>query len=199
MAVFDEEETELEVPRTPPRAEGATCGSERHESCRKAPGSKAHCSASPGEKARKLPIPSPGGSVPELDSLIDQTLREIQELESQEEMWSKPAIRDLEVVDTKHAPLPPVDPPKAPFILRAKKTIGGAEERLERCAAEQKRRGEIRAYLKEACKPVRRPLMPMQVPKVEISDSEMRRPWEASIETLSYNPLKSQIRSQVIW
>mmetsp|Transcript_42524 Transcript_42524/g.92419 ORF Transcript_42524/g.92419 Transcript_42524/m.92419 type:complete len:214 (-) Transcript_42524:9-650(-) len=204
-----------EVPRTPPRPSG--------------PGGfrQLHSPALSGEKARlEAPQPSSGetfrafagkhtitpsrtGSspgttalVPDLELLIDRTMREIRELETKEQIWSQPddsgdvSTQALEL--TVSQPLPTVAFPEAPGILRARKTTGGVESQ-QRQVTEVARRKALREYLREACKPRPKALVCMVAAKPEISDAQMRRPWENSMESLSYNPLAARLRSRVIW
>lgn len=147
---------------------------------------------------------SPGvaGVVPSnLEALIDQTIRDIQTLETQEQLWSHPDPDDHFVEDDSKAerfgPLPPVEVPQPPLIPRARKATGDAEK--QRARAEAERRKAVREYLKEACKPTLRPRSPYVAPKLDLLDSEQRRPWENSMESLSLYPLEAKICSQVIW
>eukprot|EP00435_Cladocopium_sp_Y103_P070413 s193_g35.t1 len=215
-----------EVPRTPPRPSGSQLHSPdlsgekaRGEAPRPSPGdtpltcaTTSTASTGTGEKLRKA---SPGKSpitpsrtsssqgvvVPDLEFLIDQTMREIRELETKEQIWSQPDDflgYETQALESTLRPLPTVDPPEAPRMLRARKSTGRIESQ-QRQVTEVARRKAVREYLREACKPRPRALVAMVAPKLEISDAQMRRPWENSMESLSYNPLAARIHSQVIW
>lgn len=160
---------------------------------------EARCSSGPDvEEAGWTPLPPSA----ELEALIEQTAREIAELESQEQFWADGS--DVDDLDRQRyhetAPLPSLTPLQAPAPPRIQRL--GRESRLDSKWARLQRELadpiEIsRAYLDRVCRPQPEPAVPYMVPKEvvdEVVDST-RNPWQNSIESLSYNPLEFHIKS----
>ncbi|CAE7944235.1 hypothetical protein AK812_SmicGene23436 [Symbiodinium microadriaticum] len=131
----------------------------------------------------------------ELEELIDKTISEIQELESQERLFllqesdsSQDARAELRQNFSK------VDVPSPPQIPRAKRpvTTGAREAEVE--AVEHCRR-----FLAQACRPQVKIRTPYAVPKFDLTDVELRHPFEKSLESMSFDPLQFRILRRSAW
>ncbi|CAE7271390.1 unnamed protein product [Symbiodinium sp. CCMP2456] len=131
----------------------------------------------------------------ELEELIDKTITEIQELESQERLFllqesdsSQDARAELRQNFSK------VDVLSPPQIPRAKRpvTTGAREAEVE--AVEHCRR-----FLAQACRPQVKIRTPYAVPKFDLTDAELRHPFEKSLESMSFDPLEFRILRRSAW
>jgi len=141
-----------------------------------------------------------GPSHAEIQALINQTIQEIAELESQEQFWSQTseACEQLFVeAEEPPAELPPVVPPSPPKIPRLPRERAGDPKLVKnpRACTDSVDPAELsRAYLARACAPKARARQPFRLPTSTIA-SKLRNPWENSIESLSFNPLEHHIKS----
>lgn len=136
------------------------------------------------------PLPSHS----ELEALIDLAVREIAELEEQEEQLvrNKPATIQPELSENSRSdglpPLAPVAAPSPPKLARVPRAQVHHDllDPLE----------VTRAYLARSCRPVVQPQALLPLPSAA---SQLARTaediWENSIESLSFNPLEHHIKS----
>eukprot|EP00439_Symbiodinium_sp_Y106_P070701 s1009_g12.t1 len=131
----------------------------------------------------------------ELEELIDKTICEIQELESQERQCllqesdsSQDARAEVQQNFSK------VDVPSPPQIPRARRpvTTGAREAEVE--AVEHCRR-----FLAQACRPQVKIRTPYAVPKFDLTDTELRHPFDESLESMSFDPLAFRILRRSAW
>ncbi|CAE7457387.1 unnamed protein product [Symbiodinium natans] len=209
-------EDQVEAPRPAPRAaqpppRGKRMGS-RSSATRQAKqlsevprsGAVAHAPPEGGHTSQALQPPSPEAPDPipltaELEALIGKTLREIQVLENQEKLWSQPEPDlqlEFKAEQLQHS-FSKVNVPSPPQIPRAKRPPATGAREAEEEAVEHCRR-----FLAEACRPHVKIRMAYPVPHLEVSqvaDMQLRRPFENSLESMSFNPLEFRIRSRSVW
>ncbi|CAE7838657.1 unnamed protein product [Symbiodinium sp. CCMP2592] len=181
---------DLEAPRPAPQAmdqpRGPTLPGRVQAEKR---GSQELCGGNVVQQGDAMPLTA------ELEELIDKTICEIQELESQERQC---LLQDSdfcqEVTPELQQNFSKVDVPSPPQIPRARRpvTTGAREAEVE--AVEHCRR-----FLAQACRPQVKIRTPYAVPKFDLTDTELRRPLEKSLESMSFDPLAFRILRRSAW
>lgn len=135
-----------------------------------------------------------------LEALIQQTAREIAELESQEQFWADSSDVDEDWHQREPELLPSLAPVEAPTPPRIQRL--GRERRVDpKWARLQKELVDpiesSRAYLDRICRPQPEPVVPHRLPQGFLDEvmAATRNPLEDFTEILSYDPLEFHIRS----
>jgi len=178
-----------DVPRDPPRA--AACPP-------KVLNSDAEDHGGGGDSAARQPMMGPeDGPLPrwsELEALIDQTAREIAELEGQEALSAMRDDGDLQAA-TPVPQLPPFSEPRSPRIARVARA-SCLNQKWARAQRELIDPAELtRSFLDRSVMPQPKPPEPWWVPEDCPEVSMDRDRWECSIESLSFDPLAYHVRS----